>query len=47
MNRKSKNYPNAKLYNDNGLELDGDDILYMKTGETVYFARHGESFNYQ
>jgi len=46
MNR-GKQYPNARLYNKNGVELDGDDILYTKTGDIVYLARHGEAFNYQ
>ncbi len=46
MNR-GKVYPQAKLYNKNGVELDWDDILYMKTADVVYLARHGEAFNYQ
>lgn len=45
--RHGKSYPQAKLYNRNGVELDGDDIIYMKTGDVVYLARHGEDFNYQ
>lgn len=45
MNR-GKTYPTAKLYNKNGVELDGDDILFLKTGDVVYLARHGEPFNY-
>eukprot|EP00347_Sterkiella_histriomuscorum_P010358 403376607 len=44
---RGKSYPGAKLYSKNGVELDGDDILYMKTGDIVYLARHGEAFNYQ
>ena len=44
---RGKTYPNAKIYDKNGLELDDDDILYMKTGDVVYLARHGEPFNYQ
>lgn len=47
MSSRGKSYPNAKLYSSNGVELDGDDILYMKTGEIVFLARHGEPFNYQ
>ena len=44
---RGKQYPQARLYSKDGVELDGDDILYMKTGDVVYFARHGEAFNYQ
>ena len=44
---RGKSYPNARLYNKNGVELDGDDILFMKAGDVVYLARHGEAFNYQ
>jgi len=47
MNTRGKNYPQAKLYNKNGVEIDGEDIVYMKTGDVVYLARHGEPFNYQ
>ncbi len=47
MSSRGKTYPNAKLYSKNGVELDGDDILYMKTGDVVFLARHGEPFNYQ
>lgn len=46
-NSKGKQYPSAKLYDKNGLELAEDDILYLKTGDIVYLARHGEPFNYQ
>ena len=42
MNTRGKTYPNAKLYNKNGVELANDDILYMKTGDVIYLARHGE-----
>lgn len=47
MNNRGKTYPSAKLYSKNGVELSDDDILYMKTGDTVYLARHGEPFDYQ
>ena len=47
MNSRGKYYPSARLYSKNGVELSDDDILYMKTGDVVYLARHGENFNYQ
>ena len=47
MSSRGKAYPNARLYSKNGVELKDDDILYMKTGDVVYLARHGENFNYQ
>lgn len=46
MNSRGKTYPLAKLYSKNGVELSKDDILYIKTGDIVYLARHGEPFNY-
>ena len=46
MNSRGKSYPTSKLYSKNGVELTEDDIKYIKTGEIVYFARHGEYFNY-
>lgn len=47
MNSRGKTYPTARLYSKNGVELLDDDILYMKSGDVVYLARHGEGFNYQ
>lgn len=43
---KGKSYPNAKLYSKNGVELNDDDIMYIKSGDTVFLARHGEQFDY-
>lgn len=42
----SKSYPNAILYSKNGVVLGDTDIMYMKTGDTVILARHGEAFDY-
>ncbi len=43
----SKSYPNGKLYSCRGMVLNDSDLYLLETGDVVYFARHGEPFNYQ
>lgn len=31
----------AKLYNQNGIQLFGDDVLYLKNDQIFYFSPHG------
>jgi hypothetical protein len=45
--KTSKTYPSARLYSSNGVELHNDEILFLKRGDTLYLARHGEAFNFQ
>ena len=45
--KTQKTYPSARLYSSNGVELYNDEILLLKTGDTLYLARHGESFDFQ
>ena len=48
MNSKKKTYyPNAILFSKTGLPLGDDEILYLETGEVVFFSRHGEPFDWQ
>jgi hypothetical protein len=42
----SKSYPKSKLYSKSGMQLQKADMLYLKTGDVVYLARHGEAFDY-
>ena len=44
--QKKKSYPNAILYSKTGIPLSDDEILYLETGEVVFFSRHGEPFDW-
>ena len=46
MSTKKKAYPNAVLYSKNGVILEGEDLVVMKTGDLVFFSRNGEPFDY-
>ena len=41
-----KSYPKAKLYSSTGTILQDSDLIYLKTGDLVYLARHGEPFDH-
>jgi hypothetical protein len=40
-----KRYNDATIYNEDGLELEEDDIGYIKDGDTIYFESEGRQFD--
>ena len=42
-----KRFNDATIYNEDGLEIDEDDLEYIKDGDAIYFEPVGKKFDSQ